>query len=103
VGPGKPKQCISGPRIDRITDGCPNTASESIVVDYIEAILIDQFSAPLSRIEKGRFKNAVDEEKKNLNNPLYIIEYFPKNTSPLTIRNKGTPIVGVSHEGNEAR
>ena len=39
-----------------LPDGCPNTASESIVVDYWQAILIDEFSVRLSKIEKERFK-----------------------------------------------
>ena len=70
--------------------GCPNIASEGFVVDslLLEPILVDQFSAPISKLEKERFENAADEEKNNPNNQLYIIEYFPKNTSSLAIRNK---------------
>jgi hypothetical protein len=68
--------------------GCPNTASESLIADYWEAILIDQFSAPISKVEKERFKNAVDEQKNNVSNQLYIIEYFDKNTSQFVIREK---------------
>jgi len=76
-------------QIKGLPENCPNFASESLpVCSCLEAILIDQFSAPLSRIEKGRFKNAVTEIKNNPNNHLHIIEYFPKSTSSLTIRNK---------------
>jgi len=71
-----------------LPDGCPNTASESIVVDYWQAILIDEFSVRLSKIEKERFKNAVDEQKNNPSNQLHIIEYFDKDTSQFAVREK---------------
>jgi len=69
---------------------CPNIASEGFVVDslLLEPILVDEFSAPMSKLEKERLKNAVDEQKNNPNNQLYIIEYFPKNISPSAMREK---------------
>ena len=71
-----------------LPNGCPNIASESLIADYFEAILIDEFSAPRSRIEKERFRFAVTEQKNNPSNLLHIIEYFDKNASQFAIREK---------------
>jgi len=71
-----------------LPESCPNTASESTpTICLWESILIDEFTSPISKVEKERFKSAVTEQRNNPNNQLYIIEYH-NDISQFSIREK---------------
>lgn len=68
---------------------CDQIASETLPVEGPRnAILLDEFSVPLAQIDKRRLAEAAAVHRKNPNNQLHIIEYFPSGTSDFDIRQK---------------
>lgn len=69
--------------------GCVNSATESLSVETVDPILIDEFPGEnVSEIDWDRLADAVREGVNNPTNQLYIIEYFPPWTSDFDIREK---------------
>lgn len=69
---------------------CPNVSSDTAPI-YFEgptAILVDESSVALDRINKRGLDKLVEELKRNTNSYGYIIEYVPVETRPRTIDKK---------------
>lgn len=75
--------------ITGLPKGCDDTISETEpMICYSEAELIDEFSTATATIDKTRLNEALSRSDQNPNDLLFIVEYFPKDTSDFDIRAK---------------
>jgi len=73
-----------------LLEGCPNTFSETLMgyCFKIEAIQIDEFSISPNRIDKARLDYLISEMQRDPSAQIYIIEYFPPQTTDAAIKRK---------------
>jgi hypothetical protein len=73
-----------------LPEGCNNTASEtgSVICSCPSPTLSDEFSIPVSQIDKARLADFINELKKNPNAQGYIIEYFKPKTPQKIVNQK---------------
>lgn len=75
--------------IEGLPEGCSKTDSETASpICYRPPTLFDEFSIPVSRIEKTRLDNLLNELGNNPNAKAFIIEYFKPNTPKKIIAQK---------------
>jgi len=56
-----------------LPDGCPNIASATEIIDPPpQAVKLDEFTGPISQIDKSRFENIAEAVRRNPNNQLVI-------------------------------
>lgn len=77
-------------RVKGLPDGCENVASESsgICDCSPEPVLLDEFSIAISKLNLPSLGAAVVELEDSRNSQLYIIEYFPSNTTKAVVDRK---------------
>lgn len=73
-----------------LPEGCPNTFSETLMgYCFIpESIQIDEFSIAPNRIDKARLDYLINEMQRDPSAQIYIIEYFPTQTTDAAIKRK---------------
>lgn len=76
--------------IKGLPEGCPNTGSEALGGHPVEAeaIQIDEFSISPNRIDKARLDYLISEMQRDPSAQIYIIEYFPPQTTDAAIKRK---------------
>ena len=75
--------------ITGLPKGCEDTISETEpIIEYSETELIDEFSTTTTSIEKTRLDESLLRSDQNPNYQLFIIEYFPRDTSDFDIHER---------------
>ena len=75
--------------ITGLPKGCEDTFSETEpIIEYPDTELVDEFSTTTTSIEKTRLDESLLRSDQNPNSQLFIIEYFPRDTSDFDIRAK---------------
>jgi len=65
--------------VEGLPSGCPNTASETIFIEpQPQAVKLDEFTGPISYVDKGRFGKVTEIVRKNPNGQLVIFVGYQK-------------------------
>jgi hypothetical protein len=75
-------------QITGLPEKCPNTASESFVIDFAQQRQFAEFSISVSQINKNSLDSLAAELQNNPAATAYVFEYFRQNTSQKLIKQK---------------